>query len=203
MKLSGNLLVQALLLAGSCGTMACSKSQPANEDDALAAVAATTIEASVPKPESALCEIKFSEGMTSRNVAGSPFMPRMDGLCRKEDASPATQACWSTLQTQKVGFVLGERFPECLTVLGGSINYVDGTTSGLRFPCGRLSKVAVKKIEKLEPTRVRVTYALEARKEQDKVTAIERKCGEVSVLQTEEKSALLLREGDHWALAGQ
>lgn len=203
MKLWGNLFMQAVLVTGSYGTTACSKSQQANEDDTLTAVAVTTIEASVQKPELALCEIRFSEGMTSRNVAGSPFMPRMDGLCRKEDASPAAQACWSTLQTQKVGFVIGERFPECLTVLDGSINHVDGTTSGLRFPCGRLSQVAVKKLEKLEKSRVRVTYVLEAKKEQDKVAAIERKCGEVSVLQTEEKSALLLKEGDRWALAGQ
>jgi hypothetical protein len=197
----GNLFAWSSVLASLAGT-GCSKDQ--QSEQALAATAAKAIESTLKKPEAAFCEIKFSDGMTSRIdpdlalVAGK----RVELLCRKSDASAAAQGCWSALQAQKAGFANEKSFPECLMIVEGRINRTDDKTSGLRFSCGELSTVSVKKVEKLEPTRVRVTYALEAKKEQSKVSAIERACGEVTTVPSEETAALLLKDGERWTLAG-
>lgn len=185
------------------GAGGCSKDGSANTEAALTAAAVKAIEQKLQKPEIAYCEIKVGEGMTSRNVAESPIGPRLDSICRKEDASQPVQACWSVLKEHKVGFPVSQRFPECLTLMDGRVYVNDGRTTGLRFRCGELSKVAVRKLETLEPARVRVTYSVDAKKDESKVNAVERACGEVSVVSSEEKTALLLKSGDIWTLAGQ
>lgn len=203
MKNCGSLLAWSCLALWTLAGVGCSKEDKQSEEQALTATAVNAIAATLKAPDAAFCDIKLSEGMTSRNDPDAAFVGmRVELLCRQPDASPTAQACWSALQSQKAGLTRDKSFPECLTILEGRINRTDSKTSGLRFRCGERSSVAVTKIEKLEPTRVRVTYALEAKKEQTKVGAIERACGEVTVVPSEEKTALLLKEGEHWTLAG-
>ncbi len=198
------VLTCSVSLAVAFAVGACAKGGQQDEDQALAAAAATAIEATLKKPDAAYCDIKVGEGFTSRNDADLMAISklRVELFCRQPDAPPAAHSCWSALQAQKAGATRDKSFPECLTMYDGSINRSDGKTSGLRFRCGDLSKVSVKKVEKLEPTRVRVTYVLDAKRETVKVNAIERACGEVTSVPSEETTALLLKDGDRWTLAG-
>lgn len=186
MKNWGNLFAWSSVLASLAGA-GCSKDQQSDEQ-ALASTAAKAIESTLKKPEVAFCDVKFSDGMTSRIDPDLALMAgkRVELLCRKPDASAAAQGCWSALQAQKAGFANEKSFPECLMIVEGRINRTDDKTSGLRFSCGELSSVSVKKVEKLEPTRVRVTYALEAKKEQGKG----------------ERDRTGLRRGDHRTFRG-
>jgi len=205
MKTRGACYAWFILALAAAASVGCSKENKESEEQVLSSAAVKAIEATLTKPDGAYYEVKFADGMTSRIDPDLALMAgtRVELLCRKSDASPAAQGCWSALQGQKAGSTRERSFPECLTIFDGRINRSDDMTSGLRFRCGELSNVTVKKIEKLEPTRVRVTYALEAKKDQTKVNAIERACGEVTVVQSKEATALLLKDGEHWALAGR
>lgn len=200
----GNLVAWWLAALGAL-LGACSKADGQSEEQALAAIAAKALEGTLQKAEAAYCDVKLGDGWTSRNDPDMAFATglRVDLLCKKDDAATAAQTCWSTLRAQKAGLTREKPFPECLTILDGRINRTDGSVSGLRFRCGELSKVSVKKVEKLEATRVRVTYVLDAKKTGEKVNAIERACGEVVPVPSEEVTALLLKEGESWKVAGQ
>jgi hypothetical protein len=196
----------AWTLAAVCALSgACSKSHEQTEEQALTAAAIKAIEGTIQKPEVAYCDIKLGNDWTSRNdpdlLLGAGM--RVELLCKKESASPSAQGCFTTLGAQKAAFTRDKTFPECLTVYDGRINRNDDGISGMRFRCGELTKVSVKKVEKLEAGRVRVTYSLDAKTTTDKVNAIERACGEVSPVPSEEKTALLLKEGEQWKVAGQ
>jgi hypothetical protein len=184
-----------VLLAG------CAKKAESKQEDPLFAVAAATIKEGIEKPEPALCSLTFERPMTSRNIG--EFGPAFPAFCLPSDAAPTLKNCWSALKEQKVGLDMNKRFPECLWPMEGTVTVTEYKAAGITFPCGSFSSVQVTKLDKSDPERLRASYKLAVDRNTDRVSAIERQCGDVTWPEAQEKSVSLFKSGTGWALPGR
>jgi hypothetical protein len=85
----------------------------------------------------------------------------------------------------------------------GTVTVTEYKAAGITFPCGSFSSVQVTKLDKSDPERLRANYKLTVDRNTDRVSAIERQCGDVTWPEAQEKSVSLFKSGTAWALPGR